>query len=231
VFVTAEIGVNWDGNFELVEKMIMNSKNAGCDAVKFQAFDEKIVKDHPEKERLLKTSISKSNIEQINSIAKKVGIEWYCTPMYDKAVEILDPFVKRYKIRYGDSLELHDGKNSSLISKVLETGKEIIISSQKSPKHLEIYNNDNIKWLYVVPKYPCQIEELDFRYLNDFDGYSNHCLDFVAPISAVILGAEMIEIHVTSNKNKNFVDNIVSFDAEETNRLVDMIRHFEKLQR
>ena len=126
---------------------------------------------------------------------------------------------------------MHDGKNSSLISKVLETGKEIIISSQKSPKHLEIYNNDNIKWLYVVPKYPCQIEELDFRYLNDFDGYSNHCLDFVAPISAVILGVEMIEIHVTSNKNKNFVDNMVSFDAEETNRLVDMIRHFEKLQR
>ena len=47
----------------------------------------------------------------------------------------------------------------------------------------------------------------------------------------MILGAEMIEIHVTSNKNKNFVDNMVSFDAEETNRLVDMIRHFEKLQR
>ena len=35
----------------------------------------------------------------------------------------------------------------------------------------------------------------------------------------------------TSNKNKNFVDNMVSFDAKETNRLVDMIRHFEKLQR
>ncbi len=228
MFVTAEIGVNWDGNFELVEKMIMNSKNAGCDAVKFQAFDEKIVKDHPEKERLLETSISKSNIEQINSIAKKVGIEWYCTPMYDKAVEILDPFVKRYKIRYGDSLELHDGKNSSLISKVLETGKEIIISSQKSPKHLEIYNNDNIKWLYVVPKYPCQIEELDFRYLNDFDGYSNHCPQIAAPVRAAFLGAKIIEVHVTSSKNKNFLDNPVSFDYNELFEIVKQIRSIKK---
>ena len=54
--------------------------------------------------------------------------------MYDKAIEVLEPFVKRYKIRYGDSLDLHDGKNSSLLTKVLETGKQVIISSQKNPK-------------------------------------------------------------------------------------------------
>ena len=65
VFITAEIGVNWDGNFELVEKMMLDAKNSNCDAVKFQAFNEKMMKDHPEKDRLLKTSISKDNIEQI----------------------------------------------------------------------------------------------------------------------------------------------------------------------
>ena len=229
VFITAEIGVNWDGNFELAEKMILDAKNANCDAVKFQAFNEKMVKDHPEKNRLLKTSISKENIEQINSIAKKIGIEWYCTPMYQEAIDFLDPFVNRYKIRYGDSLNLHNKINSTLVSKILETGKETIISSQKSPKNLQNYNN--VKWLYVVPKYPCSIDELDFSYLSDFDGYSNHCLDYLAPLSAVILGAKMIEIHVTSDKNKNFVDNSVSFDPEEVSTLVNLIRRLEKLQR
>ena len=54
VFVTAEIGVNWDGNFELVEKMIKKSRDVGCQAVKFQSFNEETVKNHPEKKRLLK---------------------------------------------------------------------------------------------------------------------------------------------------------------------------------
>jgi len=229
VFITAEIGVNWDGNFELVEKMMLDAKNANCDAVKFQAFNEKMVKDHPEKDRLLKTSISKDNIEQINSISKKIGIEWYCTPMYEEAIDFLDPFVNRYKIRYGDSLDLHNKINSKLISKVLETGKQTIISSQKSPKNLQNY--DNVKWLYVVPKYPCPMDELDFSYISDFDGYSNHCLDYLAPLSAVILGASMIEIHVTSDKNKNFIDNQVSFNPEEVTMLVDLIRRSQKLQK
>ena len=81
--------------------------------------------------------------------------------------------------RYGDSLDLHDGKNSSLLTKVLETGKQVIISSQKNPKDLKIYKNPNIKWLYVVPNYPCSLKELDFTHLDDFHGYSNHCLDFI----------------------------------------------------
>ena len=228
VFVTAEIGVNWDGNFILMEKMMRDAKNAGCDAVKLQAFDEKIVSEHPEKNRLLKSSVSRNNIEQINSISKKMNIEWYCTPMYPDAIDFLDSFVKRYKIRYNDSLPLHENKTTPLISKALETEKQIIVSTQRSPKQLELYNNNNVKWLYVVPKYPCSINELDFSNLSDFDGFSNHCIHFLAPLSAVMLGAKMIEIHVTSNKDKDFIDNPVSFDAIETKELINLIRDVEK---
>ena len=231
VFITAEIGVNWDGDFTLIEKMMKDAKNADCNAVKLQAFDEKIVSDHPEKNRLLKSSVSSDNIEQINSISKKVGIEWYCTPMYPDAINFLDPFVKRYKIRYNDSLPLHENRTTSLISKALETEKQIIVSTQKNPKQLELYNNNNVKWLYVVPKYPCSIDELDFSNFSDFDGFSNHCIHFLAPLSAVILGAKMIEIHVTSNKDKDFIDNPVSFDTNETKKLVTLIRYAEKMQK
>ena len=106
VFITAEIGVNWDGDFILIEKMMRDAKNSGCDAVKLQAFNEKIISEHPQKNRLLKSSVSKNNIEQIDSISKKIGIEWYCTPMYPDAIDFLDPFVKRYKIRYSRIVKL-----------------------------------------------------------------------------------------------------------------------------
>ena len=231
VFITAEIGVNWDGDFTLIEKMMNDAKNIGFDAVKLQAFDEKIVLEHPKKNRLLRSSVSSDNIEQINSISKKIDIEWYCTPMYPDAIDFLDPFVKRYKIRYNDSLPLHENKTTPLISKALETEKQIIVSTQKNPKQLDLYNSDNVKWLYVVPKYPCSIDELDFSNLDDFDGFSNHCTHFLAPLSAVVLGAQMIEIHVTSNKDKDFIDNPVSFDTNETRNLMALIRQAEKIQR
>ena len=47
VFVVAEIGVNWDGDFEIAKSMMENARNAGCNAVKFQSFNEDIIKDHP----------------------------------------------------------------------------------------------------------------------------------------------------------------------------------------
>ena len=36
VFITAEIGINHNGDLDIVKKLIDVAKNAGCDAVKFQ---------------------------------------------------------------------------------------------------------------------------------------------------------------------------------------------------
>ena len=230
-FIVAEIGVNWDGNFELAREMISNAKKSGCDAVKFQSFNEKIVASHPEKERLLKTSVLEHNIENIDSISKSVGIEWFSTPMFPESVEILEPYVKRFKLRSFDGDLLLKNKSSILFEKLLKTNKEIIISSQQNPANTEFYNHDQTKWLYVVPKYPCTLNDLDFSNMDAFDGYSNHCPHFLAPLTASILGANIIEIHITSDKSKNFFDNNVSFDYPELNHLVHLLRLSEKIKK
>ena len=97
-FIVAEIGINWDGDLELARKMIHEAKNSGCDAVKFQCFNEEIVKDHPEKNRLIKSSISKNNIEDINFFARKDNIEWFCTPMSCESVNLIEPYMNKMKI-------------------------------------------------------------------------------------------------------------------------------------
>jgi len=231
VFVVAEIGVNWDGNYELVQEMIQASKRTGCDAVKFQSFNEELIKNHPEKYRLLKSSISKENIEKINQIAIEVGIEWFSTPMYPEAVDILEPFVKRYKMREFDGRNLIENKTTELFDRVQKTDKEIFVSTQSSPKNSEFYNNSKISWLYCVPKYPCDLEDLDFINFKDFDGFSNHSPYLIAPLTAAILGSKIVEIHITSNKNKNFIDNNVSFDYDELGNLLQYIRETEKIKR
>lgn len=230
-FLVAEIGVNWDGDFDLAKEMIQQAKNVGCNAVKFQAFNSEMVESHPEKDRLLKSSITDSNIEKIDKLAKSIGIEWFCTPMYTDAVSMLNPFVNRFKIRFGDSKTILENKKTELFDKILKTKKEVIISSDKSPRNTAFTNNPQVKWIYVVPKYPCEFNDLDFRDLGDFDGYSNHCPHFLAPLTAAIIGAKIIEVHLTSDKSKDFIDNNVSFDYSELRQLTTLIRLAEKIKR
>ncbi len=96
VLIIAEIGVNWDGDFDLVKQMMYKLKLLGINTVKFQAFTLEMVKNHPESNRLMNSSITKENVEKIDNIAKEVGIEWFCTPMYPEAVDFLDRFVSNY---------------------------------------------------------------------------------------------------------------------------------------
>ena len=229
VFVIAEIGVNWDGDLELAKQLMENAKKIGCNAVKFQAYLEDMVKDHPEHSRLIKSSISMTNIESINELAKSVGIEWFCTPMYPEAVDMLDPFIKKFKIREFDGRPLLENKTTKLFDRVLKTNKEVIISSQKSPKNTKYFGHPKMKWLYVVPKYPCQLTDLDFRKINEFDGYSNHSPEIIAPLTAAILGSKIIEVHITSDKSKDFVDNSVSFNYKELTELMKFITLSEKI--
>jgi len=228
-FVVAEIGVNWDGNEEIVKEMMQTAKNVGCNAVKFQSFTEDMIKSHPESKRLIKSSISPENVEQINDLAKSLNLEWFSTPMYPEAVDFLNPYVKRFKLREFDGRSLLNNTTTELFESMKKTGKEIIISSEKSPKNCKFFTDPQIKWLYCVPKYPCDLDELDFKNMRDFAGYSNHCSDIVAPITSAICGAKIIEVHITSDKSKSFVDNPVSFDYQELTLLVDFLRKIEKI--
>ena len=211
----AEIGVNWDGDFEIAKEMMQESFNLGFNLVKFQAFKPELVAGHPEASRVFRSSITSKNINTINSIAKDIGIEWFCTPMYEKAVELLEPFVNLYKIREYDGREIIVNKSTDIFKKILGTGKEIIISSETSPKGCKFYENKQIKWLYCVPKYPCKLSEIDFSVIKKFDGFSNHCQDIVAPLKAIDLKSEILEIHITSDKSGDFIDNNVSFDYSD----------------
>jgi len=229
-FVVAEIGVNWDGKIELAKEMMSKAKDSGCNAVKFQAFQEETVRNHPQKKKLMKSSISKSNIDTINDISKSIGIEWFCTPMYPEAIELLDPYVKRFKIRFNDSKSILANQQTELLDKILATKKETIVSCNESPRKTKFYGNSKIKWLYVVPKYPCQLEDINFKNLKDFDGYSNHCPYLIAPLMAAILGAEIIEVHITADKSKDYLDNNVSFDFKELKSLISLIRSSKKIK-
>ena len=228
VFLIAELGVNWDGDFDLAKKMMLNVKTLGFNAVKFQAFNEDTLGNHPQLDRLMKSAITEENVQQIDKIANDVGIEWFCTPMYPEAVSFLNPFVTRFKIREIDGRALLRNQKTPLIEAIINTEKEIFVSSEKSPESCKYYHNPNIKWLYCIPKYPCSLDEINFKEISKFHGFSNHCPEITAPLTAVNLGIDIIEVHVTEDKAKEYFDNNVSFDFSELKILITEIRKINK---
>jgi len=98
VFITAELGTTWKGDFFLLEELVDSCKKMGFDAVKFQALSEEKLSRHTELDYYKKASVTAENVNKINVICSRIGIEWYCTPYYPGAVNFLDKYVNRYKI-------------------------------------------------------------------------------------------------------------------------------------
>ena len=211
MLIIAEIGVNWDGDFRLLKEMMYEAKLAGCDLVKFQAFTKEMIKDNPESERLAKSSISKDNVQKINDLANEVGIEWFCTPMYPEAVDFLNPYVKRFKIREVDARPLLENKTTQIFEKLLKTNKEIIISSEKSPRNSKYFGLKNLKWLYCVPKYPCKLTDFDFSKIN-LDEMAEKFQKNILKLKKLISLGDIFQANLTtkceieSSKNYNPLD-------------------------
>ena len=213
VEIIAEVGVNWDGKYRYLEFLVRRAKEIGCDAVKFQAFGKEHWKNYPQFPNLKNCAVTEDNIDLIDEVCTDNNIEWFCTPTYKDCIEWLNPYVKRYKVRFKDQ------HNEGLIDGIIDTHKPIIISTQ-NPAHY----NSRYKTLYGIPDYPTNFKDIEFDRIPQFDGYSNHCPDKKAPILAAFIGAQIIEIHVTPNKIYPFIDNPVSFDMVQMEDIVCLIK-------
>ena len=205
MFLVAEIGNNWDGDLQIAESMIKNAKKLGFDAVKFQAFGEEHWKNYPQFPQLKDTSITKENIEHIDRLARKYCIEWFCTPTRIDLVDLINPYVSRYKIRYADR------NNSQLVYKVRMQNKPIIMSTN----HKEIW----AICLYCIPNYPTKLKEINFSMMRKFDGFSNHCASVYAAIWALQENLQVYEFHITESHKKPYIDNVVSYDYKQLKKI------------
>ena len=109
VFITAEIGINHNGDVEIAKKLIDVAKQCGCDAVKFQKRTvEKVyskeVLDTPRespwgtttKEQKLGLEFNKTEYDIIDSYCKERKIDWYASA-WDKDSQL---FLRQYNLKY-----------------------------------------------------------------------------------------------------------------------------------
>lgn len=227
-FVVAEIGVSWKGSVDYAFDLMMKAREAGANAVKFQAFLPEHVDGNKE---LLKSSVTADNAQQLKAKADLADIEWFCTPFYPAAVDFLDPLVKRYKIRERDSREIMGKGESPLLNRVLDTGKLVFISATYTPvTPLFLRYHPSIAWLYCVPKYPPELEEIDMAICKTMNGYSNHYPSRAVPYAAAAMGALanrtefFLEVHVGGGPDRK-----VSLTFRELRGLISDLRILEKV--
>lgn len=176
VFVIAECGVNWRDLVD-ADDMIREAAKAGADAVKFQAYQE-FPMSHPLHKELNCIRLDEQKVRYLYWRCQQHGIEFMCTPMYPGAVTLLNPYVKRWKVRYADK------DNYALIEKCEDTGKEMLISGKN---------------LYCVPEYPPQKAPIN-KIAGEYCGVSSHYPDTNVVENWTNQGLTYIEVHVRLDK-------------------------------
>ena len=91
----------------------------------------------------------------------------------------------------------------------------------------EKVHKDNITVLHCNTNYPTKMEEVNLLAMNTIKekfkvkvGYSDHTEGIEVAIASVALGAEIIEKHVTLDKNMSGPDHKASIDFEELKNMV-----------
>ncbi len=243
-YVIAEIGVNFENDFQRAKKIIKLAKEGGADAVKFQSYKaEKIAcKNSPYYWDLKEVNVKSQyklfkkfdkfgfkEFKQLKKYCDKLKIDFLSTPFDLDAVDYLDNLVPFYKVASADLT------NYPLIKKICQKNKPIVLSTGASNQKeinnvLKFINKVNKKirviLLHCVLSYPTNnkdanlnlIKSLKKTFKNKIIGYSDHTLpdqNMIILTKAYQNGAYVIEKHFTDTKGLKGNDHFHSMDKDD----------------
>lgn len=237
-FVIGEIGLNHDGSLSECKKLIDCAKKSGFDAVKLQIADPN-ESYHPNTKSFTffkKYSLKDKDIKNVVSYAKKKNIIIFATFGDIKSLRLQDKFnFPLIKISSGLITNLPLIKRIARKKKpiILSTGMSHIDDIVQAVKVIKKNNRKGLILLACTSLYPCEdkyinllkIKSLRKRF-NLTVGYSDHSTDNFSSVASVIMGAKVIEKHITLKK-KNYGDHRFAADKVEMRQMIKDIRRAE----
>ena len=245
----AEIGINHNGDMDIVKKLIDIAVAADCDIVKFQkrTIDKVYSLDfldsyrespwgttqRAQKEGL---ELSAENYQEINEYCKKKGIEWMASAWDVEAQK----FLQQFSLKYNKVASAMLG-NFELLTEIAKEQRLTYISTGMSTYDevdavVALFKQYNCPFeiMHCNSTYPMKPEDANLRlipilkerYKVDI-GFSSHEIGVVATLGAVALGATSIERHITLDRNMYGSDQKASTEPDELIELVKQIRVME----
>jgi pseudaminic acid synthase len=255
VYVIAEISANHNQDYEQAVGIIHAAKKAGADAVKLQTYTPDTItmrSDRPEFRisggtiwdgRLLYELYADAYTPwewqpRLKRVADDLELDLFSSPFDSTAVDFLENMnVGAYKVA---SFELVD---IPLIRKIAATSKPIIMSvGMASLEEIEEAIGaakeagcQQIALLKCTSAYPASPDTMNLRtipYLAErFKlpiGLSDHSVTMAVPVTAVALGACIVEKHLTLSRAVAGPDSAFSLEPAEFEAMVQAIRVAER---
>jgi N-acetylneuraminate synthase len=247
-YIIAEIGINHNGDIDLAKKLINVALGAGCDAVKFQKRTIDVVYSAEELAKPRESPFGNTNgdlkrglefeqeeFDEIDRYCREVKIAWFASCWDEASVDFIARFkVPCFKIA---SASITD---DSLLKHTRATGKPIILSTGmstiKEVDHaVEILGKKDLLLLHACSTYPAYYEELNLKVITLLQdrygvpvGYSGHETGLPSSIAAAVMGACVLERHITLDRSMWGSDHAASLEPNGITRLVRDVRLIEK---
>lgn len=253
-FIIAELSANHNGSKKVALDSVRAAKAAGADAIKIQTYtadtltlncdapDFRLGKGLWEGETFYslyqKAYTPWEWHKEIFHVAHEEGLVCFSTPFDKTAVDFLEELGNPiYKIA---SFEITD---IPLIKYIAQKHKPIILSTGIAMEEdiclaLETIRGEgceDITLLKCTSAYPAPIEDANLLTIPDMKqrfcvkvGVSDHTEGSVVPMTAVALGAEVVEKHFIIDRSIGGPDSAFSMEAHEFKEMVDSIRKVEK---
>jgi N-acetylneuraminate synthase len=248
-YIIAEVGINHNGDLNLVKQLVDAAKRAGVDAIKFQKRTPELCvpEDQKEKKRdtpwgyityldyRYKVEFEQEDYAEINRYCQESGIQWFASVWDEPSVDFLEAYSPIcYKI---PSASLTD---HALLKHARDIGRPIILSTGMSTMDeikdaVKVLGQEDLIITHTTSTYPCEPGELNLRMIqtlkNEFScpiGYSGHEVGLIPTVTAVALGACVVERHITLDRAMWGSDQAASVEPSGFERLVKYIRVTEE---
>lgn len=249
-FIIAEIGNNHQGDIKLAKQLVDMAYEAGADCVKFQMRDmDSLYGEHRNTHNsqdlgaeytldlLKKYQLQDEELYEVFEYCKTRPIIPMCTPWDLASLKKLEDYgLSAYKVASADFT------NYELLDAVAETGKPMICSTGMCTENeiistIEFLERKKAQFvlLHCNSTYPTPYKDINLNYIKTLSqlsdalvGYSGHERGWAVPVSAVSIGAKVIEKHFTSDKELEGNDHKVSLLQDEFKSMVSDIRVVEE---
>jgi N-acetylneuraminate synthase len=246
-FLIAEIGINHNGSINLAKKLIILAKEKKFDAVKIQKrepdicipeFQKKILRETPWGEITYlnykkKIEFNVDQVRELKNFSKKIGIDFFVS-CWD--IESLKK-MKNINFKY-NKIPSAMITNLDFLNQVARQKKKTFISTGMcNLKNIEtavkIFKKSKCKFvlLHCVSIYPCDEKKLNLSlipfYKSKFKcevGYSGHESSVSPSVTAYMLGAQVIERHITLDRSMWGTDQAASLSSEGMTILTDILK-------
>jgi len=250
IIVTAEIGINHNGNLGIAKELIKVAKLAGCDFVKFQKRDpDQCVPEHQKNVKRetpwgtmtyldykKHIEFSKAEYEIIDKYCKQIDIPWFASIWDQSSVEFFKnssfglPFVKVPSCCNTDL---------DLIYEIRKLGIPMILSTGMTNRR-EFYKlvKRDVKYILACTStYPTPPEEVNLSFINTLKsqfpkqkiGFSNHSAGLTAMLGAAAIGAEMIEMHITLDRSMWGTDQAASIEPMGVMKVIHHVKQLKQM--